>query len=461
MKTNKKKSDSELCQYGAICNFLLTYCSLAYGYQESLTEKTRFIITEYLHIIQSVTKPYAFDLSRIPRQSQSYVQLLFKDEINVAKSYLDFSEHLDFIAITTNSLAFFLQRKLMESSQFLILSNELNASQVLQLANSDEFCVSNWMKYFTQGMVSALTSFITLFQVLRYQSIEWIDLDLDRVASLLFRHLLPGDDHLLPRILKIISRDDNTPKIFTDTLFSYGTLQYSRQLFQLDGEKWPSTLIVELNGEYSKLPATPTKLYKLASDFANEKKPMSQDHLLSWLNFLSNLELSSHGIFSKMERSEKISALMYVFFLTSPTEEYLFRELEVEILMKRILKTLVDQDRKSPIIFKEPKFLSLYLRLIDQFNSVSFGNVVLGTYLLLPCSMANNADFRVSFWTELENYVRLFTQKESDIPFLDWLCTPKEIDKALLHRFKRTIAMKLVTPERAPVLWKMIQSHML
>ncbi|KAF5272229.1 hypothetical protein FQA39_LY01311 [Lamprigera yunnana] len=138
----------------------------------------------------------------------------------------------------------------------------------------------------------------------------------------------------------------------------------------------------------------------------------------------------------------------------NPTERYcrlactylghdcLFLEAELSAILEACFKLLIGTNEEN-INFNTPikglnNFEAFYGELLDQYQAVSYGNVLFGNFLLLPLVQRHHVKYRKMFWGSEITQVFNVTSEQLIVP-LDLLLKPEETDLLLLKFYQRVL----------------------
>ncbi|KAG8234309.1 hypothetical protein J437_LFUL013049, partial [Ladona fulva] len=179
---------------------------------------------------------------------------------------------------------------------------------------------------------------------------------------------------------------------------------------------------------------------------------------LQWILLLEFLRPSATASISPTLR---FTYLTYVFLAGND----LFLEQSVHTLLSKILAKVLnhgsealDFDEKFPGL---PSFKDLYVRLLAQFDAVSYGDSLFSHVILLPLAQKHNLNYRLLVWGERAEVLRSCTTSVSQlmVPVSSFV-EPTEKDPVLLELYLRSLASGLVREQRSPVPYYIAVHHL-
>ena len=154
---------------------------------------------------------------------------------------------------------------------------------------------------------------------------------------------------------------------------------------------------------------------------------------------------------------ELIFSRLITVFLVSPS---LFFEEEISQMLKACLQEMllkIDQENVPDFENKIPgieSFRDLYLRLIEQYSSVSYGNSLFGLMVILPTAFSSK--LRSSLWLDNLENLRGFLLNEDSLPnnFGIQKFNLDSADPELLNAYAKAVISKTLDSKRTPLLFK-------
>ncbi|XP_071450575.1 RNA polymerase II-associated protein 1-like [Hetaerina americana] len=179
---------------------------------------------------------------------------------------------------------------------------------------------------------------------------------------------------------------------------------------------------------------------------------------LQWILLMEMLRPTSTAMVSPTLR---FSYLSYIFL----TGSGLFLEPSVHAQLSSILREVLklgheafDFDEHFPGL---PPFKDLYVRLLLQFDAVSYGDALFSHVILMPLAQKHNLNYRLLVWGERADVLRACTTSVSQLmvpieAFLD----PPEKDPVLLELYLRGLAVGIVKDIRSPIPYRIAVHHL-
>ncbi|XP_041353389.1 RNA polymerase II-associated protein 1-like isoform X2 [Gigantopelta aegis] len=212
---------------------------------------------------------------------------------------------------------------------------------------------------------------------------------------------------------------------------------------------WMYLPLVDLFNKFSTVGSSgslPPNLVTMASD------------VLRWV-FL--LECWRPNILASVSVTLKISRVMCAFMAGND----LFLERSVHCYLAALLREYTKPVLLDKMKFDEPipglsSFYELYLSLLEQYEAVSFGDSLFGSYILLPMQQKHESDLRTVIWGEKPGILRsLFLPvKELLIPIERFL-SPDESDVDLLKMYFGHLMSQTVRAQWSPLMYLIAVHH--
>ncbi|XP_044261913.1 RNA polymerase II-associated protein 1 [Tribolium madens] len=134
---------------------------------------------------------------------------------------------------------------------------------------------------------------------------------------------------------------------------------------------------------------------------------------------------------------------------------------EIHSLLKLCLGNLM-KDENEINFNKEiqglTSFQDFYIQLLEQYQGVSYGDVLFGNFILIPLAQRHSLKWRKTLWSEYMGVVEIFnvTQEQSLCP-LDIFLTPNEEDLSLLKCYRRALVSNAV--RKHSILYTIAKHH--
>jgi hypothetical protein len=445
-------------------NFLRTYYLHAIQIQPSLSVQAHAQLTKLRPISATMHKltnynSYTYHDVKLDRYGIGIVQLEGLNNVHVS---IYRSAQLEYLASEIN-----FRRMMIQYAKEPVDSLRLIVQESLEMAlslSATSHRLTSFTAYLDQGisifLESVLVSCMVLGDLMSKQSTY-------KLALSLVGRLLPGDEFLLQKLLdnilqnptyipKTISRND-IYEIYNLTS-NEEQLEFSKSL--LGKTVSPGSLILDY-GNSSKLPLNPNWIFGVFSELYHEKK-MPFTHKLMESKIHAALLFCKHcEPFALIGNSVKLVQLMHIFLM-----EDLFRseqiEQELELFYKQLTKStqinLEEGFENSADKTAQAKLFEFFRQLVEQFQSVSFGNPTFAKYLCLFLSSQYSLDYRIHFWSELGPLLKLVTWTEQDLPGED--ISPFLIKEPKMRPiYQKAIYSGAITLERNRVMYQIATAY--
>jgi hypothetical protein len=182
--------------------------------------------------------------------------------------------------------------------------------------------------------------------------------------------------------------------------------------------------------------------------------------VLQWLIFLDRL----NSLVSLGHPVEMIMMLFKICLL--PGELFLDTSVhdQMYICLQRSIKQLSTATGTPWLLDKvtSPPFKELYSELIEQFQSSSYGDTFLANLLLLPCTRAYPADYRLTLLMSPSLCYMYISPKQLIVPSLHDFFYPVETDLQVLRQLACVFFRQRIQSDRTPFVyqWSLHHLHM-
>ncbi|KAK5645366.1 hypothetical protein RI129_006666 [Pyrocoelia pectoralis] len=122
----------------------------------------------------------------------------------------------------------------------------------------------------------------------------------------------------------------------------------------------------------------------------------------------------------------------------------LFLEGEIHSLLDACLQHIIKNNEEN-INFSKPieglnNFQDFYTQLLEQYQGVSYGDVLFGNFILLPLIQRHDVKYRKTLWSEYAGIVQVFNvTAEQVVCPVELFLTPAETDISLLKCYRRAL----------------------
>ncbi|VEN64180.1 unnamed protein product [Callosobruchus maculatus] len=140
----------------------------------------------------------------------------------------------------------------------------------------------------------------------------------------------------------------------------------------------------------------------------------------------------------------------------------LFLADEIHDLLELCFKNVITQCEHKLNFSKEiqglTNFQDFYTQLLEQYQSVSYGDILFGNVILVPLAQKHNVQYRKTLWSEYMGAVQVFNVTPEQC-FCDLKCylEPPEEEMSLLKCYRRAIVNSLV--KKNTVLYRIANHH--
>lgn len=190
----------------------------------------------------------------------------------------------------------------------------------------------------------------------------------------------------------------------------------------------------------------------------SETQTMQIANALRWI-FL--LEFKKSKAMSIIPVTLKLSRLMCVFL----TGNELFLEHVIHSHLAALLHLYTSSTSLEQMDFQQPipgllSFYDFFMSFLQQYEAVSFGDPVFGSYVLLPLQQRHNFMMRKALWSEHTAVLRTLRVPVKDhlVPIANYLI-PEETNTEILKLMMLGLLMGTVKPQCAPVMYLVAVHH--
>ncbi|XP_056635856.1 RNA polymerase II-associated protein 1 [Diorhabda sublineata] len=160
---------------------------------------------------------------------------------------------------------------------------------------------------------------------------------------------------------------------------------------------------------------------------------------------------------SRINPTDKFCRLACVFL----GSDNLFLIPEIHDLLELCLKNVLKYERELNFdkeIQGLSNFQDFYTQLLEQYQGVSYGDVLFGNIIVVPLAQKHNLQFRKTLWSEYMGVVQVFNMTpEQYNGNIDLLLEPQEDDMSLLKCYRRAIVSNMV--RKHTILFKIANHH--
>ncbi|XP_045474307.1 RNA polymerase II-associated protein 1 isoform X2 [Harmonia axyridis] len=129
--------------------------------------------------------------------------------------------------------------------------------------------------------------------------------------------------------------------------------------------------------------------------------------------------------------------------------DVLFLNQEIHQLLELCLKNILSKFEKK-LDFNKPikglkNFQDFYNQMLEQYQGVSYGDILFGNFVLVPLSQKQNVQWRKTLWSEYYGVVQILDiSRKQLMTSLDNYLQPLEEDESLLKCYKNALSMATV-----------------
>ncbi|XP_045771008.1 RNA polymerase II-associated protein 1 [Maniola jurtina] len=200
---------------------------------------------------------------------------------------------------------------------------------------------------------------------------------------------------------------------------------------------------------------------KIVSDDASKRaqqqeaeKEMIIRCSLEWILFN---EIIFPDLLSDIEVTDRFCRIMCVFLCDSS----LFLDNNINNLLRKCMQVLYKNCQKFNFdnqLTGLSNFQDFYTQILEQFQSVSYGDHVFASCVLVPLAQKHNVKWRKLLWSEYAGCLRALDCPESYLCYnLDEYYYPEETDESLLKSYARALSSNLLRPDT--IVYKIAQHH--
>lgn len=103
-------------------------------------------------------------------------------------------------------------------------------------------------------------------------------------------------------------------------------------------------------------------------------------------------------------------------------------------------------------------FQDFYTQLLEQYQGVSYGDVLFGNFILVPLAQRHSIKWRKILWSEYMGVVEIFNvTKEQSICPSEVFLTPSEEDLSLLKCYRRALVSNSI--RKHTILYTIAKHH--
>ena len=417
--------------------------------QHSLPKESSSIIEKLITLTKRVHISLDTRTSLQPNFSSGCIWTL--ERFNCAVVFLQETTRLDFFSVLSRVASFSFKRQLSTLSEITPFFDGLTEqiSQLITIITSS----GNWIDFFHQGVNCIMVAFLELC------TCQGLKVDKALLLSVSYRllyRLLPGDDYLIPIILNILLVDGSNS--IQQQFISLDTVALSHSIHEHDGSRPPRSFMISANDKASSLlPLSKDWIYNVPVTLYHTRTSFDLPMAILWMQNIQRLEEDASILITELPLEKRIYCLMHIFMLYDSDSKPLFHDYKIQHSLDIVLKCFFKN--YTDITLRQEEFATFYEELVEQFISESMGNITFAKYLLVPITMNNSVNYRISFWSKIGPCLKIFTLKEVDLgqktllPYISRL----ETDKRVIHYFE-SIRPK-ITKESHPVLWAITVNH--
>ncbi|XP_018578046.1 RNA polymerase II-associated protein 1 isoform X2 [Anoplophora glabripennis] len=161
---------------------------------------------------------------------------------------------------------------------------------------------------------------------------------------------------------------------------------------------------------------------------------------------------------SSINPTDKFCRLACVFL----GSDNLFLTKDIHNLLELCFKNLIGKSEKELNFQKDiqglANFQDFYTQLLEQYQGVSYGDILFGNVILVPLAQKHNIQYKKTLWSEYMGIVQIFNvTPEQCIGNLELFLQPPEEDLSLLTCYRRAILNNMV--RKHSVLYTIAKHH--
>lgn len=195
--------------------------------------------------------------------------------------------------------------------------------------------------------------------------------------------------------------------------------------------------VIPVDWIYSPIISLYSSQQKNKSVYAEEQQTQLVLNCLRWIFIYETYFPSLANMLNPTGRFCRLACI----FLGS---DNLFLHEEIQELLKQCLKNLVANMEEMLNFDKEIEglnnFQDFYIQLLEQYQGVSYGNVLFGNFILIPLAQRHNIKWRKILWSEYGGILQIFNvSKEQVFCSIEGFYEPIETDLSLLKCYRKAI----------------------
>ncbi|XP_023944817.2 RNA polymerase II-associated protein 1 [Bicyclus anynana] len=192
---------------------------------------------------------------------------------------------------------------------------------------------------------------------------------------------------------------------------------------------------------------------KISKQLETEKESIIRCSL-EWVLFN---EVMFPDLINDIEVTDRFCRLLCVFLCDSS----LFLDKNINLLLRKCMKILYKNPQKFNFdkqITGLSNFQDFYTQILEQFQSVSYGDHTFASCVLVPLAQKHNVKWRKLLWSEYAGCLRALDCPLDDLCYhLDDYYYPAETDESLLKSYSRALASNLLRP--GTIVYNIAQHH--
>ncbi|XP_034827914.1 RNA polymerase II-associated protein 1 [Maniola hyperantus] len=220
---------------------------------------------------------------------------------------------------------------------------------------------------------------------------------------------------------------------------------------------WIYLPIVSLYSSNQEVKFTSTVSGERASKMAQQQQAEKEVIIRCSLEWILFNEITFPDLLSDIEVTDRFCRIMCVFLC----DNSLFLDKKINNLLRKCMQVLYKDCQKFNFdnqLTGLSNFQDFYTQILEQFQSVSYGDHTFASCVLVPLAQKHNVKWRKLLWSEYAGCLRALDCRENYLCYkLDEYYYPEETDESLLKSYARALSSNLLRPDT--IVYKIAQHH--
>lgn len=219
---------------------------------------------------------------------------------------------------------------------------------------------------------------------------------------------------------------------------------------------WIYLPILSLYGKSQEIPP-PTLVGKHAAKVGKNISAEKEIIIRSSLEWILFNEVCFPDLLNDIDVSDRFCRILCVFLC----DNSLFLEKKIKLLLTKCTQLLFKKGDKFNFdkeLVGLQNFQDFYTQLLEQFQSVSYGDHTFAACVLVPLAQKHNVKWRKLLWSEYAGCLRALDCPESSLCYgMNAYLYPEETDESVLKSYHRALSSNLLRPNTIP--YKIAHHH--